>query len=158
MEDVWKIVVEVKKNIGKNIHQQIRPLFLEWLEYLSKKKRYSAHTVSSYALDLETFFNYFSSISTTSDLLALDIGNFRLYISHIKKKGLENTSLARHISSVKNFFDFLKRIHNHSSYEKDMLKLYSFFIIRSIVLQLTKEWVNGILKKILRKKKRFNCN
>ncbi len=111
----------MKKNIGKNIHPQIRPLFLEWLEYLSKKKRYSEHTVSSYGLDLEMFFDYFSSIDKISDVTALDIGNFRLYASHIKKRGLENASLARHISSIRNFFEFIKKFHNIENKDIEIL-------------------------------------
>ena len=135
----------MKKNIGKNIHPQIQPLFLDWLEHLAKKKRYSAHTVSSYALDLEMFFDYFGSIDKVSDITALDIGNFRLYVSHIKKKGLENTSLARHISSIKNFFEFIRK--NHNIENKDICILTRPKLAKPLPKALSGKDIDEILRR-----------
>ena len=84
----------------------------DWLEFLSSERRTSKHTVAAYARDLRDFLVYMenakANISTTSDLERVSITTFRAYITSLAKSGMTNPSIARHISSLKNFFRYLE--------------------------------------------------
>ena len=72
----------------------------DYLLFLKTEKKLGDNTINSYMLDLEDFFKTFNgSIEscTKKDILA--------YISSIN--GLEVSTVNRHISSLKNFFNYL---------------------------------------------------
>ena len=84
-----------------------------WQNWLLNERKYSSHTTEAYARDLSQFLSFFSETSTLSNLQTLPISEFRRFIS--AHKNLNKTSLARKISSIRNFFNWLDNkgiIHN----------------------------------------------
>ena len=85
----------------------------QWQNWLSNERKYSLHTVNAYARDLSQFLSFFPLAATLSNLQTLPISEFRRFIS--AHKSLNETSLCRKISSIRNFFNWLDHkgiIHN----------------------------------------------
>ena len=84
----------------------------QWLDFLRSERRTSEHTVMAYARDIRDFLVYMDgagrSIQTTADLATITITEFRAYIAFLSRKNLSAPSIARHISSLKNFYKYLE--------------------------------------------------
>ena len=75
-------------------------------QYLVAEKGLSPATVSSYMFDLKQFFLYFKNKKEVSDLGPYDINSFLAYGASI---GVETSTNIRRVSSVKQFYIFLKK-------------------------------------------------
>ena len=75
-------------------------------QYLVAEKGLSPATVSSYMFDLKQFFLYFKNKKEVSDLGPYDINSFLAYGASI---GVETSTNIRRMSSVKQFYIFLKK-------------------------------------------------
>ena len=86
-----------------------------WRNWLRNERRYSEHTLDGYARDLSSFFrfwkDYLGNLPTLQDLQKIDIRTFRAYLNNQNNKHLNKTSLARELSSLKNFFKWLNFNH-----------------------------------------------
>ena len=86
-----------------------------WLDFLKSERRVSENTVKGYNRDFNKFIAYLYQIYnknnlTEKDLEHISITEFRGFVAHIKnecEKELSATSIARTISSIKNFFKFV---------------------------------------------------
>lgn len=78
-------------------------------DYLLHEKRYSKHTVSAYKTDISQFFNYCHSSYEITDLKLIKHTIVRSWI--VSRMEDEDTakSINRKISSLRSFFNFLKR-------------------------------------------------
>jgi len=89
------------------------PLYLKWREYLHSEKRFSDHTVESYARDVRTFLRFAAEhreqLPTRKTLEGFSLSDFRSYLMKLKMDGLSAKSTARALSSVRNFFRFLDK-------------------------------------------------
>ena len=83
-------------------------------QYLIVEKGLSPTTVSSYMNDLKQFFLFFDDKKEVSDLGPYDINSFMAYGSSV---GVSATTNLRRISSVKQFYIFLKK---DGYYEDDL--------------------------------------
>jgi integrase/recombinase XerC len=108
-------------------HQQIKPERLiyyiaepaiiktieEWRGWMSVEKNCSNHTLDAYSRDLSVFFKYLSkhkgSIPSLNDLENLTTADFRGYLAKLHNDGLVRSSIARALSTLRNFFKFLDR-------------------------------------------------
>ncbi len=85
----------------------------EWRDYLALEKRYSNNTLAAYERDLVQFFTFLAGykgeIITQAMLEKLVVSEFRSFLSHMRKAGCGNTSLARKLSSVRSFFRLMER-------------------------------------------------
>ncbi len=93
---------------------QINDIKKLWLEFLTSERRVSSHTISAYERDLKFFTNYlkdFENINNIDNkiLKNIEIQIFRNFISHLKNQGKSNTSIARNIGALKNFFKFMEQ-------------------------------------------------
>ncbi len=75
--------------------------------YLNSKKL-SANTIASYIYDINSFNNYIN------DIYSINITNTKkaqilTYLVNLQKAGKSSSTISRTISSLKNFFDFLKK-------------------------------------------------
>ena len=75
-------------------------------QYLVAEKGLSSATVSSYMNDLKQFFLYFKNKKEVSDLGPYDINSFLAYGASV---GVETSTNIRRVSSVKQFYIFLKK-------------------------------------------------
>lgn len=100
---------EIKYKASPEVVEQIR----RWRNWLTAERRFSAHTVDAYARDLKIFFDFLSdyqrSLPTLADLQKMEIRGFRAFLSVRADKHVEKTSVAREISSLKNFFKYLAK-------------------------------------------------
>ena len=78
-----------------------------FVDHLAIERAYSPHTVSAYRRDLERFEAYLDSNGVrTADCRHHQVWS---YAGHLRAAGLSSKSIQRHLSSVRRYFEFLKR-------------------------------------------------
>ncbi len=91
-------------------------LYQNWQRYLAAEKRFSEHTLSSYARDVLGFLafakDHGGGTVSRGQLESLSLSDFRSYLMNLKMAGLGVKSMARALSSVRNFFKFLAKREN----------------------------------------------
>ncbi len=92
---------------------QVISAISDWQAWLSHERRYSKHTLSSYTHDLAGFFRFMAGHlgypPGLSDLNSLTAMDFRSYLAKRGEDGLERTSTARAMSTLRSFFRYLER-------------------------------------------------
>ncbi len=105
----------MKKAIKYKAAPEVISLINDWQAWIIKERGYSAHTLDGYARDLKAFFEfwtkYLGAIPTKTDLQEIDVRTFRAFLSKQNARHLTKTSLARKISTLRNFFRWLNRMH-----------------------------------------------
>ncbi len=98
------------------VDQSVNNLIKEWINYLTHQKRYSAHTTKAYLTDLFYFFSFLNSYTeeqvTLKSIEQISIQDFRAWLASRKNNDLKSTSNSRALSVVRNFFKYIKIIHN----------------------------------------------
>jgi integrase/recombinase XerC len=100
--------VDVKDAIGK------------FLNYLQNERNASPHTITNYSSDLEQFLQYITlpkesegrgAPEAKKHLLPRDIDHrlIREFLGHLHSFGLQKTSVARKLTSLRSFFKFCNR-------------------------------------------------
>ncbi len=79
----------------------------KYLDYLKVQKNYSINTIINYRDDILEFFSYLDKESL--DFLDIEYSDIRLYFNYLDEKKFSKTTIARHISSVRNFYKYLVR-------------------------------------------------
>ncbi len=97
----------MKQEIKYKVDAELAQIIEDWLDWLKDERRYSAHTLDGYARDLSDFTFSFEKYLSIAMLEKMDVRAFRNYIAEASARGLEKSSLARHISTLRNFFKFL---------------------------------------------------
>ena len=84
-----------------------------WQDWLKHEKHYSAHTLDAYSRDVISFFQFLGRhlghAPGLEDLDRLSTRDFRGYLARQNAEGLERTSTARAMSTLKTFFKYLVR-------------------------------------------------
>ncbi len=125
-------------------------LIQNFLEYLKNQKRCSIHTIDGYSRELyflEAFLrSHLGEIPSEKNLEKLKLVEFRSYLSSRKKSGLSNATIARSISAIKSFFNYLKlhkkikNIHienlEHPKIPKRIPRAIDEIDIRKMILEL----------------------
>jgi len=78
----------------------------DFKNFIESEKKYSKHTVSAYANDLEEF-NKFLKINSVKLNEKLNYSFVRQWIVELSENGLSTRSINRKISSLKSYFNFL---------------------------------------------------
>lgn len=82
----------------------------KFLEYLQSVKNSSPHTVSNYGNDLQQFLVYLMPPESDSPTLrSVDHKVIREFIAHLHDQGLEKSSIARKLASLRSFFKYCVR-------------------------------------------------
>ncbi len=93
--------------------EEVVRLYLKWREYLASEKRFSDHTVQSYGHDVQTFLAFAAehegALPSRRTLETFSLAAFRSYLTKLRLDGLSAKSLARALSSVRNFFRYLAK-------------------------------------------------
>lgn len=76
-----------------------------YLQHLTVIRGLAEKTVEAYGSDLLFFREFLSEVG--GDPQRIDEHTLFLYMVHLRRKGLKNTSLARNLSSLRGFFEFL---------------------------------------------------
>ena len=85
----------------------------EWSHWLGRERRASPNTVTAYQHDLAAFLAFLAghlggavSLAQLETLRAADV---RSFLAHARGRGLQSTSVARALSTVRGFFRYLER-------------------------------------------------
>ncbi|NKD77379.1 tyrosine recombinase XerC [Haematospirillum sp. H1815] len=85
----------------------------EWRSWLSAERRCSTHTLDAYTRDLATFLKFLvhfhGTVPDLPTLAKLKGSDFRAFLAARTQEGLSRPSLARGLSTLRNFFRFLDR-------------------------------------------------
>ncbi len=76
-----------------------------YLQHLTVIRGLAEKTVEAYGSDLLFFRDFLTELGGSLD--RVDEHTLFLYLVHLRRKGLKNTSLARNLSSLRGFFDHL---------------------------------------------------
>ena len=76
-----------------------------YLQHLTVIRGLSEKTVEAYGSDLLFFHDFLTELG--GSLESVDEHTLFLYLVHLRRKGLKNTSLARNLSSLRGFFEHL---------------------------------------------------
>jgi len=75
----------------------------QYIDYLNIERRQSPHTLIAYRHDINRFAKYLSSYPLDN----AKVGDVRSFLVSLRKEGLASSSVARCLSSLKSFYDFL---------------------------------------------------
>ncbi len=93
-------------------------------DYLSAQKNYSEDTITSYTNDIIQFENFIINEGFAKDLLEVRRDRLaRNYISHLDQIGMTKKSIARKISALRHFYQYLM--------EKDLIDINVFTQIKT---------------------------
>ena len=88
-------------------------LVIRWRRYLESEKRVSAHTLEGYGRDLGVFMaflcGYHGNTVTPKLLAGLGVRDFRAFLARLRADELSARSVARSLSTLRNFYRFLAR-------------------------------------------------
>lgn len=84
-----------------------------WWDWLRHERRASEHTISAYGHDLDGFFGFLARHlgypPGRKDLAGLGSADFRAYLADRAERGLNRTSTARAVSTLRGFFRFVEK-------------------------------------------------
>ncbi len=83
----------------------------DFLKYISLERRYSAHTVESYAGDLEQFETFLRNYFNTQEIIWPNIKKeqIRHFMISLQEHGISRRSVARKLAALKSFFKYMTR-------------------------------------------------
>lgn len=80
-----------------------------FITYLESERQYSPDTVKAYREDLQAFQSFLSNTGANDDLLKVSKLDVQVYLSQLYDDHKARTTIARKISSLRSFYDFLIR-------------------------------------------------
>ncbi len=90
-----------------------RAAVADWLDWLANQRRAADQTIEAYFRDVTVFIEFVSGHTggavAIDGLAALKAADFRAFLAQRRAEGLNNASLSRVLSSVKNLFRYLER-------------------------------------------------
>lgn len=103
----------MKSEIRYKAADEVKKLIAQWQSWLLNERRYSVHTLDAYSRDLSDFFEFthihLGKEVGIADLGAMEVRDFRAYLSFRASRHLEKSSLARELSALKNFYKWMSR-------------------------------------------------
>lgn len=103
----------MKSEIRYKAANEVKKLIAQWQSWLLNERRYSVHTLDAYSRDLSDFFEFthihLGKEVGIADLGAMEVRDFRAYLSFRASRHLEKSSLARELSALKNFYKWMSR-------------------------------------------------
>ncbi|MDX1543693.1 MAG: tyrosine-type recombinase/integrase [Christiangramia sp.] len=84
--------------------------FSAFLDYLQLEKKYSTHTVTAYASDLNTFKTFLKETFEEDDLKNVNYSQIRSWIVSLSESQISNRTINRKISSLKAYYRFLQKV------------------------------------------------
>ena len=92
----------IKQN---NISNTTNNVILPWIKYLETIRGFGVHTLDAYKRDVVEFLKFCTD--KNHDFLSPDKYILREFLSILSERELSRPTVARKISSLKNFFKFL---------------------------------------------------
>lgn len=103
----------MKQEIKYIASDEVKELIFRWQAWLRDERRYSPHTLDAYSRDLADFLKFMEvslmHIPSLKDIKTAEVRLFRSYLSSRAAKYIDKASIARELSSIKNFYNWLAR-------------------------------------------------
>ena len=103
----------MKQEIKYISSDEVKELIFRWQAWLRDERRYSPHTLDAYSRDLADFLKFMEvslmHIPSLKDIKTAEVRLFRSYLSSRAAKYIDKASIARELSSIKNFYNWLAR-------------------------------------------------
>ncbi|MDP2235842.1 MAG: tyrosine-type recombinase/integrase [Bacteroidales bacterium] len=80
---------------------------IDFTTFLETEKRYSAHTLKAYTIDLNQFTHFISLKFEVAEPKDISFVMIREWISSLKEQQLDNSSINRKVSTLHSYFNFL---------------------------------------------------
>ncbi len=81
----------------------------QFLDYLIKVRRYSAHTLTAYRIDLNQFESYLANVYGVTECQQADAPMIRSWLASLSKEKLSRRTFNRKVSCLRSFFHYLDR-------------------------------------------------
>lgn len=117
-----------------------------YIDYLSREKNYSVHTVSAYTRDLEVFGDYVKEYFDGSSLDEVNYSMVRSWIVSLVDSQVSNRTINRKIASLNSYYTFLMRlgiIQEHPLAKHKALKTAT-----KVQLPFSHEEVNAVMSEL----------
>jgi len=82
---------------------------LDYLHFLQVERQLSANTLSSYRRDLESYIEHLHKELALSSIKEVERAHILLHLEALRNQGISARTIARHISSIRSFHQFLLR-------------------------------------------------
>lgn len=82
-------------------------LIKEYLDYLKYIRGYQENTINSYLIELTKYSSYLKEKKLNYLIISKD--EIYAYLKYLDDLGYKNSSVARHLSALRGFYDYLKR-------------------------------------------------
>ena len=106
-------MVQEFKPFSVTVTTNLADVIAKWQSYLLSERRLSELTAKSYEFDLKEFFDFLTQhlgeLVNLEHLKNLKVTDFRSFLAWRSEQKVARTSLARSLSTLKNFFRFLVR-------------------------------------------------
>jgi integrase/recombinase XerC len=121
-----------------------------WHAWLSHEKQASRHTRDAYARDLQAFLTFVAGHlgdrPGLAELEALTVADFRAWLADRHASGLQRTSTARALSTVRNFFAWMAR--NELAQNAAVRAVKAPRLPRQVPKALTSEDMQDVLRSV----------
>jgi integrase/recombinase XerC len=140
-------------------------LLQHWKEWMLHHRKFSKHTVITYETDMLNLLTFLKKNTALSpaELSQVTLKDFRSWLFFRHEKEYSTRSTARALSSVKSFFDFVKKHYDISNPDFDLVsrpkkqkalpkalnEQETFLLIEESSLLDTRPWVNARDKSLL---------
>lgn len=104
-QGVLKLISFMSVNNSFAIHQLVQ----DFLEYIKFEKRYSSHTLTAYAGDLEDWAKYLEEEMGVANISEVKAPMIRSWLAFLKESGVSARTIVRKISSLKSLYKYLLR-------------------------------------------------
>ncbi|MBK20098.1 MAG: recombinase XerC [Rhodospirillaceae bacterium] len=85
----------------------------DWQRWILDERQSSTHTLAAYSQDLAAFLEFLTSHigkpPALDDLASLKMADYRSFLAHRINQGIAHSSVARAMSTLRNFFKFLDK-------------------------------------------------
>lgn len=85
----------------------MKKLIKEYLDYLKYIRGYQENTINSYLIELTKYASYLKEKKINYLIISKD--EIYAYLKYLDDLGYKNSSVARHLSALRGFYDYLKR-------------------------------------------------
>ncbi|MGG2107942.1 site-specific tyrosine recombinase XerD [Lysinibacillus pakistanensis] len=81
----------------------------DYIHFIQVERQLSDNTLASYRRDLETYVNFLQEVEAMSDFLKVERTIILRHLEQLRMQGKTSRTIARHISSIRSFHQFLLR-------------------------------------------------
>lgn len=89
--------------------KEAKEAILDYLHFLQVERQLSTNTLSSYRRDLESYIEHIHNVQAVQSLKAIERSHILIHLEALRSEGISARTIARHISSIRSFHQFLLR-------------------------------------------------